>query len=279
MNLNREENYKYRKLSLTILSKALDDICPTYDKEAQETKEQLIKERVAFFKHQERELDREWVDLEKEAQYELNQLRKDSKLVLKKIEKTRKTNRIKSKVKELKHKKNQRISYLKTKKIEVAEQLKAQLNSLESGSKKYNQAQNKLNNLLEAIDKKIIKSENRYKTIIENTLNSDNSSKVDERLEYSKQVWNRKYETLKARYLEKEDIYENKRYEQDQIRLAIQSFEEELGRIKDFCLLAGVSPTVCYTTVKERMAMIGRHSDKIEEILENLKKEGDPKPL
>jgi chromosome segregation ATPase len=276
MNLNREENYKVRKLSLTILSKALDDICPKFDREPPETKEQLIKERISFFKAQEKELDREWRELEREAQYELSQFKKDKQQVLKKLEKTRKTSRIKSKIKELEHKKTLRISYLQKKKQTAIKDLQKQLSALNSESKKYKQINKKLNTL---VITKVEKSENRYNTIISNTKNSDNGNKVNERIEYSKVVWDRKFNKLKNKFTEREIIHENKRFEQDQIRMAIQDFEEQIELYKHWCIWAGVSLRTCYTSVKDRMNMLGRTSEKIDALLEKIKEEGDPKPL
>lgn len=275
MNLNREENYKYRKLCLTVLSKTLDDICPKFDGETEKTKSQLIKERIKTFKNNERELDKEWQELEEEAELELRQFHANREKILKKIERTRKTEKIEAKVKELNHKKHIRVSYLIQKQKDMNEIFSSQLKELEKDSRAYKQLKRKISTYNNSIQDKIRKTEFRYNTIINNTLNSDNSEKVKERIEQSIRVWDRKFDKLKAKFIEREIIYENKRFELDQIRMAIEDFEEQLPRMMHWCLMAGVSLKDCYTSVVERMRMVERESEKINTILERIKLEGD----
>lgn len=256
--LNREENYKYQKLGLAVLSKALDDICPTFENEPSEIRENLIKERVIFYKQQERDLDKEWRYMEREATSEVKEFERDRDKIIKKLEKTVKTKRIQIKVKDLEHKKQQRLEYLQQKKLHEERNLTERLTKLNPTSKKYIQISKKLKNFSESMEDKIRKSEIRYNTIINNTLNSDNTEKVTKRLEHSKKVWDKKYEKLKAKYEDRENIYHNKRFELDQIRMSINGFVEEVDRIRHWCLISGVSVKACYNSVKQRILMVGR---------------------
>lgn len=280
MYLNREENYKYQKLGIIALSKALDDICPTFENEPEEIREHLIKERIKFFKIQEKELDREWREMEAEALAEVRQFKKDRDRIFKKLEKTVKTKKIEAKVKDLQHRKQNRIEYLQSKKTLEESKLTEKLGTLEKNSKKYQQASKKLSKLSEAMQDKIRKAEIRFNTIINNTLNSDNSKRVEERLKASHEVWERKYQKLKNKFNDRELIHNNKRFELDQVRLAIEGFVDpvrvvkgkEVDIIKHWCTISGVSIKSCYTSVKERILMVERE---VPEIIEELSKRED----
>ncbi len=275
MDLNREENYKHRKLALVALSKALDDICPRFETEPEEIRQQLIKERINEFKVNEKELDAEWQRLEKEALRDVKKLKKNAQTITNKLEKTRKTKRIASKVKDLQHKKRKRLLYLQQKLSIEVKKLNQQLSNLNPSSKKHAQITRKLNNLQSSMKSKMEKSEKRYDIIIQNTLNSDNSKLVDARIKNSEEVWKKRAKRLEKQWRDKELIFENKSYDLDQIRLAIQGFVEETDRIKLLCEMAGVNLLVCYLSVRERLWMIGRNSLEINNLIEKIKATGD----
>lgn len=246
----RELSYKYRKLGLTTLQKALDEICPKIeDKE-------LIKERALMFNGFEEELDQEWEELEEEAAHELNLFKEERDLILSKIEKTRNTSRVQNKVDGFELKKQKRVEYLSKKKTEAIQSALTDL---------------KRDKITKQFNDKIKRSETRYNTIINNTLNSDNSDSVSRRLEVSRKIWERKYKELKFKFELKEAIHNNKRMEYDQIRLAVLGFEEEFERIALWCVLSGVSTLDCYKEVKNRMNMIGLNTVVIDEIIEDIK--------
>jgi len=122
---------------------------------------------------------------------------------------------------------------------------------------------------------KIQKAEERFDTIINNTLESDNTKLVDARIKESEQVWNRRLKKLEKQFKEKVSILDNKSYDLDQIRLAVATFEEDTDKIKHWCLMAGVHVKDCYSEVQERLALLGRNSLKINELLRKIEVEGD----
>ncbi len=275
MNLNREENYKYRKLALTVLSKALDDICPTFEGEPIEIKDSLIQERIFQFKENEKALDAEWKTLEREALQEVAQLKKSAKAITRKLEKTSRTKRIKLKVAELQRKKQKRTYYLNKKLSLETAQLDKQIKSLNPTTKKFAQIQRKKQNLIKNLSEKILASEKKYDKIIQNTLNSNNSALVAERLKASAIVWDKRYKKLEKQFREKEIIFNNKSFELDQIRLSVRGFVEEAEKIKHWCILSGVSLLTCYTSVQERLALLGRNSLEINDLVEKIKVDGE----
>jgi hypothetical protein len=275
MSLNLEENYRHRKLALVTLSKALDDICPKFDEEPEEIRKTLYKERVTLFDKQEKELDKEWEQLDKEALYEVRKFNTSRSVLFKKIEKTDKTNRIKKKVNELEKKLKSRIVYLENKEKEFQKKIRTELKKVEVGSKEEAQLLKKTVSFSKTIETKIQKSIERYNKIINNFRISNNSERVKVRLEHSKEVWDRKYEKLKSKFMEKELIHENKRFELDQIRLAVQGFEEELPKIKHLCTMAGVPLLECYKEAIARLNLLGRKSEKMENIIQEIREKGE----
>src|SRR5688572_7787603 len=107
-----EIHTQYRKLGIMILAKALDDICPTFNGEAEEEKNLKIKERIEFFAKSEVELDKEWEELEREAQEELDNFKKEREAIFTKIAKTKNSDKIRQKIESFEHKKQVRVDYL-----------------------------------------------------------------------------------------------------------------------------------------------------------------------
>lgn len=264
---NREENYKYKNLSLTVIAKALDDICPKYENEPQNIRDSLIKERISFFAASEKALDKEWNTLNKEADKEVANLNKERTQVIKKLERTKKTARIKLKVKSLERNRDKRIKYLQNKLKNESLRLTQQLKTLNPTTKKYKQIKRKSDRFTVSINTKIETAKERYTKIINNTLASDNSANVDERIKQSKKVWDKKFKKLERQFHEKETIHNNKRIDDDQIRLAVQGFVEERDRINHWCLMIGINPRICYQEVQDRLKLLGRNSLEIDELV------------
>jgi hypothetical protein len=254
-----------------VLAKALDDICPTYQGEDKEEKELKIKERIAFYKDSEVELDKEWNELEKEAETELKNFVKERDTIFSKIAKTNNSERIKLKIAGFEAKKKTRVEYLSRKLDRDLESLKEKLSETKKGTKKYTQLSNKAVSLKKSIEGKIKKTELRFNTIIKNTMNSDNSERVANRLEQSKAVWERKFNELREKHLVKETIHNNRRMELDQIRIALRGFGDEVEYIKHWCTLAEVTLKECYTEAIKRGRMVNRDVSKLETVLEEIK--------
>lgn len=253
--MDKELAYRYQKLSLTVLQKALDEICPKFEDE------EKVKERIELFEVYELELDEEWEELEREAERELELFYEERNLIFSKIERTKNSNKVQSKVDGFETKKQRRVEYLHRKRDQL-------LGSIPLDDEKLEQKRERINN---QYDEKIRKSEIRFNTIINNTLNTDNTENVARRLEQSKKVWDRKYEELKHSFELREIIHNNKRMEFDQIRLAVQGFEEEFERVALWCLMGGVTPLSCYVQVKERMEMIGLETLKIDTMISDIR--------
>jgi len=251
-----------------VLSKALDDLCPTFYGEAEEDKQLKIKERIAFFKKSEVELDAEWEVLETEAQEELDNFEKERNNIFSKIERTNNSERVKSKISGFEDKKKARVDYLYRKMEREISLLNEKIPSMDE--RRASQALARIESLKTSTEAKIKKTELRYNTIIKNTMNSDNSERVAERLEQSKKVWERKYNELRDKYLVKESIYNNKRMEFDQIRIACQGFIEEGKSIKHWCTLSEIPVKTCYKEAVKRTKMINRDYSKLEEILKDI---------
>lgn len=262
-----EEFVQYRKLGITVLSKALDDICPTYQGETEEDKKLKIEERISFYKQNEIDLDKEWQELEKEATDELKSFIKERDTIFSKIAKTDNSSRIQTKIKGFEAKKTARVEYL-TRKFEREDAaLRKKLTEAKEGSKKYQQITTKLAELDKTTKDKIKKAELRYNTIIKNTINSDNSERVAARLQQSREVWERKYNELRDKHLTKETIHNNKRMELDQIRIAIRGFVEELDSFKHWCTLSDVTLKECYLEAIRRAKMVKRDTKELEGVL------------
>lgn len=269
--MTTEENYKYQKLGLIVLAKALDDICPTFNGEAKEDKAFKIKERIKTFKLTETELDDEWRQLEKEATEEVKNFEKEKSSLISKIQRTKNTNKVRLKVSDFEIKKSERVNYLLRKLDRESQSLKAKLEVLDTNSKKYKQLASKLDRLQITTDEKIRKSESRFNTIIKNTMNSDNTEKIAKRLLISEEVWQRKYKELEEKHLLKESIHNNRRMELDQIRIAVDGFVNETDSIKHWCLVSGVTLKDCYKEVARRLDLINRDNSVIIEILEKIR--------
>lgn len=270
MILNTEAHYKHRTLALSILQKALDDICPKFDNEDLTVKSQLIRERRIFFNTHERLIDKEWKSLEKEAQADLKKLERERIQSLSKIEKTRKTRRIEIKLQQLVRNRNKRIKYLKDKLAKETKILSSQLKTLKKDDKKFSQIQSKLEKITESINNKIVSATERYEKIIANTKNSDNQASVEHRVTQAKKMWQKKKAKLARQYEEREVIHENKRFELDQVRVAVESFYLHKERILHWCLVAGIPPKVCYEEAKSRLSLLGKNSPEIENVLKVL---------
>ena len=266
----KEESIKYRRTAIIVLAKMLDDICPTYDLEEKQERKLRIKERVEFFKQSEKDLDAEWKVLEKEAFQELAAFKKDRDLIFSKLQKTNNSHKVKLKVNRFESKKKARVDYLVRKMDREIGLQTEKLSELISGSKKYLQIQEKSVGLEALYQDKIRKSESRYNTIIKNTINSDNSQRVARRLEHSGEVWKRKYQELKKKHQDKEDIFNNKSTELDQIRIALDGFAYEKEHIAHWCTLAGVTLRECYTEAIKRARMVNRNTSKLDAILKSL---------
>lgn len=250
-----------------VLAKALDDICPTFHGEAEEEKRLKISERVQSFAKYEVELDKEWEELEKEAVQELDNFVKERDTIFSKIAKTNNSERVKAKIDGFESKKQARVEYLARKMDRDIEALKEKLVGLKKGTKKYAQIAGKIQQIEKTTASKIKKTELRYNTIIKNTMNSDNAERVAQRLEQSRAVWERKYRELKEKHLVKETIHNNKRMEFDQIRIAINSFSNEVEHIKHWCTLSDVTLKECYTEAIRRAKMVNRDYSGIEKVL------------
>lgn len=265
-----EEFMQYKKLGIIVLSKALDDICPTFQGEAEEDKELKIKERIKFFKQSEIELDREWEELEKEAKNELKDFLKERDTIFSKIAKTNNSERIKAKITAFEIKKQARVDYLSRKADRERAVLNKKLSEAKESSKKRTQILAKIKDLDKSTQDKIKKTEMRYNTIIKNTMNSDNSERVENRLQQSREVWERKYKELEEKHLVKESIHNNKRMEYDQIRIAMKGFVEEVDSFKHWCTLSDITLKECYTEAIKRAKMIKRDTSALEGVLTNI---------
>jgi ferredoxin len=265
-----EIHTQYRKLGIMVLAKALDDICPTFQGEAEEEKRLKIADRISSFAKSEVELDKEWDELEKEAKEELENFLKERDTIFSKISKTNNSEKIKSRIEGFESKKQARVEYLARKMERDVESLKAKLSQLKKGTKKYSQIASKVTQTEKATASKIKKTELRYNTIIKNTMNSDNSERVTQRLAQSRVVWDRKYRELMEKHLVKETIHNNKRMEHDQIRIAINSFSNEVEHIKHWCTLCDVTLKECYTEAIKRAKMVNRDYSGIEKVLQEI---------
>jgi DNA repair exonuclease SbcCD ATPase subunit len=253
-----------------VLAKALDDICPTFQGEAEEEKKLKIADRISSFARSEVELDKEWEELEKEAVTELDNFIKERDTIFAKIAKTNNSDRVRAKITDFESKKKARVDYLARKMDRDVESLKEKLSGLKKGTKKYAQISGKITQLEKTTAAKIKKTELRYNTIIKNTMNSDNAERVLQRIEQSRAVWDRKYKELKERHLVKETIHNSRRMENDQIRIAINSFSNEVEYIKHWCTLSDVTLKECYTEAVRRAKMVKRNYSGIEKVLEQI---------
>jgi len=265
-----EEFLQYRKLGIIVLSKALDDICPTFHGETDEDKQLKIKERVKFFKHSEVDLDKEWRELERDATRELKGFIKERDTIFSKIAKTNNSEKVRNRISGFEAKKQTRVEYLSRKFDRETEALKKKLSEVEEGSKKHTQLLTKISDLDKLTQAKIKKTELRYNTIIKNTMNSDNSERVANRLKQSQEVWERKYKELEDKHLTKESIHNNKRMELDQIRIAMKGFVEELDSFQHWCTLSHVTLKECYSEAIRRAEMVNRDTAELEGVLTNI---------
>lgn len=165
MSLNLEENYRYRKLALTVLSKALDDICPTFSEEPEEIRGSLFTERKKTFEKQEKELDKEFEQLEKDATFEVNTFYRKRAILFKKIEKSNNSRQINKKVTELEKKSRIRVRQLKAKELEFKKKLKHDLTQAKGDDKLTNQLNKKLASYQKSNQIKIQKSQERYEKL------------------------------------------------------------------------------------------------------------------
>ena len=265
-----EVQTQYKKLGIMVLAKALDDICPNFAGEAEEEKRLRIKERISFYSKSEVELDKEWKELDKEATRELSKFIKERDTIFSKIGKTNNSERVKQKIAGFEQKRQARVDYLARKSERDTELLKERLSELKKGTKKYSQIAAKITQVQKTTENKIKKTELRYNTIIKNTMNSDNSERVAHRLEQSKAVWERKYKELRDKHLVKETIHNNKRMEYDQIRIALNSFAQEVDFIKHWCIISDVTLKECYSEAVKRTRMVKRDASQIEAVLKNI---------
>ncbi len=265
-----EEFVQYKKLGIIVLAKALDDICPTFNGEPEEERQLEIDRRINFFKTSEVELDNEWKELEKEATSELKDFIKERDSIFSKIVKTNNSERIKGKIAGFEAKKQARVEYLARKNEREVASLNQKLSEAKEGSKKHTQLMAKLKDLEKDMQSKIKKTEIRYNTIIKNTMNSDNSERVELRLQQSKEVWERKYKELEEKHMAKESIHNTKRMEFDQIRIAMKGFAEEVEYFKHWCTLADITLKECYQEAIKRAKMIGRSTKELEGVLQNI---------
>ncbi len=265
-----EIHTQYVKLGVMILKKALDDICPTYEGEEEEEKKLKIAERIKFFSMSEVLLDKEWKELEKEAEAEVRNFKKERDTIFSKIAKTNNSAKVQVKVDSFEVKKQARVEYLTRKMDKTIETFTEALSDVEKGTKKHIQAEAKIKQLEAVVIGKIKKTELRYNTIIKNTLNSDNSERVAQRLEQSKAVWARKYNELRDKHLTKETIHNHRRMEFDQIRTAIDGFPREIEHIRHWCTLSQVAMKDCYTQAIKRAKMVERDYSNIEKALKEI---------
>lgn len=266
----REESYKHQKFGLIVLSKALDDICPRYSNEPPTLKKQLIDERIKLFRDNEKELDKEWINLETEASKAVRKFKKEKQAVLSQISLTLNTKRVAKRVKNFEEKKQNRLTYLNQKLTIETKKLNGEMSVLLPISKRYAQKKKKLERITKNINDKIRKSELRFNTFISNALKSDNSSIVAQRIALHENAWEKKWKSLKSQYLFLEEAHNNKRFEDDQIRLAIQGFVEETERIQHWCLVSQVSLKDCYREARERLALVKRKIPDIEAAYEKI---------
>ncbi len=263
----QEENHKYKNLGIAILEKALDDICPKFLLEDEQTRKQLTNERMVTSKQQEKLLDKEWKDIERNYKKEVAALKQDRTKVISSLKKMCLTSRIKVKVRSLERTKKNKIKYLQSKFQNKIQLLQKQLKTLNPTSKKYLQVQSKINNFAQNLSQKIHSVESRYNSIIENTKARDNTKLVEARIKQSNDIWKRKFDKLTSQYENKKSIFVENQEELDQIRVAVKDFVEQQPIMEHWCLMVGVSPIVCYKEVVERLALIGRRSLEIEEII------------
>lgn len=270
MHQDLEDNYKHKNLVLAILEKALDDICPKYLQEPESIRKELIQERKILFSQQEKQIDLEWKQLIKEAKDAFKDLKKQRTFVISKIEKTRRKDRIKTRLKQLElNKKNKRNSFTRKFNVAVDKLKKEQVNLLKD-SKKFAQINKKIDTLTKNYNHDLYKLEIRYNKIIENTNSTNNDEKVDKRIAKARSIWDREKERLEKVYEVKEDNFTDRRLEFDCIRMSLESFIENVDLMEHYCLMVGVSLKTCYKEVKERLRLIGRKSVEIEEILKTI---------
>lgn len=265
-----EIDAQYRKTAIIVLAKALDDICPTFSLETKEERKLKVKERIEFFKESEVEIDNEWEVLEEEASRELSDFYKDREVIFSKILLTDNSDRVTKKVATFEEKKKQRVLYLNRKLERESASIQEKLKTIKNPSRKHAQLTQKIETITAEFEDKIRSSEQRFNTIIKNTLNSNNSDKVQERLSQSKKVWERKYEELKTKHETKEEIHHNKRREFDQIRVALEGFVDEIPDIVRWCTLAQVGLRDCYTEAIRRAIMVKRDYSGLVEVLDKI---------
>lgn len=269
-----EEFLKYRKMAIMVLAKALDDICPTFDIETADDRKRLIDERIAFFARTEVELDAEWQILERNAAEELERFKIERDEIFSKIALTDNSARVAAKVAKFEEKKLARVEYLMRKLERDVAVLEMRMELFKQGSRKYAQLNARKESLHRNTMERIRRTEHRYNTIIKNTMNSDNSDRVANRLAMSRKVWERKFKELVAKHEAQEEVFSNKSMIYDQIRLSMAGFEQELDYFKHWCIIADVPLRLCYEEAIRRAKKVKRSTSKLEEVLSIILKEG-----
>ena len=270
----------YRYLGISVLQRALDDICPidhidpnlNEEKKQQLLKEHLkkIKDRERKFSIQESELDLEWQKIQDDAEEEWSRFLKDRKAAFERIEKTRNAVKVKNKVEEYKGQEQLRISTILRELEEAKEAYKKKSETRKRPyteraiAAKYRSLENKAN-------KKITNAKAHYANMISNKLASENTEKVERRLREAKETWENREKAIKDKYTFKVNTHNHKRLEQDQIRLAIDWFVDDVPKVLFWCNLAGTTLHECYRGVQRRLKLLGRESMEFNDVFERVR--------
>jgi hypothetical protein len=268
--MNTEYRIEYKTIGLHVLERMLDDICPKFDYEPEEIRQQLIKDRHTIFLQQETSLDKEWDGLEKEAALAVKNLTKEREQIIKRLTKSKNTAKLKLKVKLLKQTKSFKIRNLKQKVNLLVQEFKTELKSTPRNNKRYVQLQSKINTAIKNKNYQVESLTKRYDKAIDKILKVDNTEIVENKIKQSFLIWNKKYEKLKKHFEEKEMAFENKRHELDQIRFSVEGFVYEFESVDKWCNLVGIPVKICYQEAQERLRLLGRESEELNEMVDNL---------
>lgn len=272
----------YQRLALHLLSRALDDICPLeiMDEDTGELIEnklseqvEKIKDRAQKFTLDEKELDEEWDSIYQKAEDEWNTFLKERKSAFSRIEKTRNRDKVNSKI--ITHKSNRKLRILRIEKDLIKKKKEYEQKVLKAARKgkpiKEDVIKRKIASLERYSAKRMQSSIKHYENMIKNAEALENTEHVNRRLQESKEIWARREREIKEKYALKVFTFNHKSIEQDQIRLSLYWFIDDIKKVNFWCLLAGVSLEQCYDAVKRRLALLDRTSPEIEDIIQQIK--------
>lgn len=221
-----------KNLTVEILAKALDDICPSYSLLGREALKKKTEKRNAFYQQIENEFDVEWKNLENDFSTKIRELENEKKAVLEHHRERLKREHVNRELDELDK------SYEK----EVAGKSDSEREEIE----------------------KVFLEKTEY-------INSKNNSRtIEPKLHPVKKNYSKKLESLLSNYKIKEKGYNIRRNQKDRIRMSLQWFVEDFEKVKQFCLSCNIDLKSCYYEVRRRLTMAGRESDELNDLIKKI---------